>query len=53
MAASFSLIMLMSTRAGDAYTFREFDRMFREAGFGTSTIQNLEMSPEQLIITEG
>ena len=51
-AAAFSMMMLASTPAGDAYTFREFDQMFREAGFGASTIQNLEMSPEQLILTE-
>ena len=29
-----------------------YDQMFRAAGFGASTIQNLEMSPEQLILTE-
>jgi ubiquinone/menaquinone biosynthesis C-methylase UbiE len=51
-AAAFSMMMLASTPAGDAYTFKEFDQMFRDAGFGTSTIQNLEMSPEQLILTE-
>jgi 2-polyprenyl-3-methyl-5-hydroxy-6-metoxy-1,4-benzoquinol methylase len=51
-SAAFSMMMLGSTPAGDAYTFREYDQMFREAGFGASTIQNLEMSPEQLILTE-
>lgn len=51
-AASFSMMMLGSTEAGDAYTFREFDRMFREAGFGASRMQGLEASPEQLILTE-
>jgi ubiquinone/menaquinone biosynthesis C-methylase UbiE len=49
--ATFSFMMLGGTEAGDAYTFREFDAMFREAGFGASTIQNLEHSPEQLILT--
>src|SRR5258708_29590965 len=51
-AAAFSMMMLASTPAGDAYTFKEFDQMFRDAGFGASTIQNLERSPEQLILTE-
>lgn len=51
-SAAFSMMMLGSTPSGDAYTFKEFDQMFRAAGFGASTIQNLEMSPEQLILTE-
>jgi ubiquinone/menaquinone biosynthesis C-methylase UbiE len=33
MAAGFSLTMLISTTAGDAYTFRELEAMHREAGF--------------------
>jgi SAM-dependent methyltransferase len=32
-AASFSMIMLGTTASGDAYTFSEFQRMFRNAGF--------------------
>jgi 2-polyprenyl-3-methyl-5-hydroxy-6-metoxy-1,4-benzoquinol methylase len=32
-AAAFSLIMLGATRAGDAYTLSEYERMFRNAGF--------------------
>jgi ubiquinone/menaquinone biosynthesis C-methylase UbiE len=35
-AAVFPLVMLASTEAGDAYTFAEYDSMFREAGFGQS-----------------
>lgn len=31
--AGFSLVMLATTAAGDAYTFAEFDEMLREAGF--------------------
>ncbi|HEY1403636.1 MAG TPA: class I SAM-dependent methyltransferase [Pyrinomonadaceae bacterium] len=31
--AAFALVMLGTTPAGDAYTFAEFDRMFRNAGF--------------------
>lgn len=36
MHAAFALTMLGSTPAGDAYTFNEFDRMFRNAGFSRS-----------------
>lgn len=32
-AATFSIMMLGSTAGGDAYTFSEFERMFRNAGF--------------------
>jgi len=32
-AASFSLVMLATTAAGDAYTFEEFDKMLSQAGF--------------------
>jgi ubiquinone/menaquinone biosynthesis C-methylase UbiE len=35
-AAAFSLVMLGSTEAGDAYTFAELDTMFRNAGFPRS-----------------
>jgi hypothetical protein len=33
MAASFSLTMLATTAAGDAYTLKELETMYREAGF--------------------
>ena len=32
-AATFSLVMLVSTERGDAYTFAEFEQMLDEAGF--------------------
>jgi ubiquinone/menaquinone biosynthesis C-methylase UbiE len=51
-SASFSMMMLGSTPAGDAYTFAEYDAMFRAAGFGNSRQEDLPMSPEQLIFTE-
>jgi SAM-dependent methyltransferase len=34
--AAFALVMLGTTPAGDAYTFSEFERMFRHAGFARS-----------------
>ena len=49
--ASFSMMMLCSTPAGDAYTFREFDAMFREAGFGETTAQILEPTFATLLLT--
>jgi ubiquinone/menaquinone biosynthesis C-methylase UbiE len=48
--AAFSMMMLGSTPAGDAYTFAEFERMFRNAGFSHSELRPLVASPEQLII---
>ena len=39
--AHFSLVMLASTPSGDAYTFAEFDGMFRRAGFARSEFHPL------------
>jgi ubiquinone/menaquinone biosynthesis C-methylase UbiE len=50
-AAAFSLMMLGGTPAGDAYTFPEFERMFRAAGFSRSELRQLPATPEQLIIS--
>jgi 2-polyprenyl-3-methyl-5-hydroxy-6-metoxy-1,4-benzoquinol methylase len=50
-AAFFSLIMLGSTPHGDAYTFAEFDGMFRNAGFSRSEHVRLEQSPESVIVS--
>lgn len=50
-AATFSFIMLGNTEGGEAYTFRQFDAMFREAGFGESRMQDLPPTPQRLIIT--
>jgi 2-polyprenyl-3-methyl-5-hydroxy-6-metoxy-1,4-benzoquinol methylase len=52
MAAAFSLMMLGSTAAGDAYTFSELAAMMRDAGFSRSTQQPLPPSPQTLILTE-
>ena len=50
-AAFFSMIMLGSTPHGDAYTFAEFDRMFRNAGFARSEHIRPEQSPESVIVS--
>jgi ubiquinone/menaquinone biosynthesis C-methylase UbiE len=40
--AAFSMIMLGTTRAGDAYPYAEYDKMFRKAGF---TLNELRRGP--------
>lgn len=47
--AAFALVMLGSTPAGDAYTFSEFEAMFRAAGFARSEIQ--PAPPEHIIVS--
>lgn len=37
-SATFPIVMLGSTRAGDAYTFSEYEQMFKSAGFSRSEI---------------
>jgi 2-polyprenyl-3-methyl-5-hydroxy-6-metoxy-1,4-benzoquinol methylase len=48
-AASFSMMMLGSTAAGDAFTLAELETMFRDAGFGASHAHPL--GPQTLILT--
>lgn len=40
--AAFSLAMLASTPAGDAYTFAEYRRMFANAGFSSSEMHRMK-----------
>jgi hypothetical protein len=49
--AAFSMMMLGSTPSGDAYTFPELERMFKNAGFAHSELHQLPASPQQLIIS--
>jgi ubiquinone/menaquinone biosynthesis C-methylase UbiE len=49
-AAAFSFVMLGSTRAGDAYTFAEYRRMFASAGFGELTLHELPPTDERVVI---
>jgi ubiquinone/menaquinone biosynthesis C-methylase UbiE len=51
MAASFSLMMLAGTPAGDAYTFSQLDRMFRDAGFGASKLHPQQIGPHRALIS--
>lgn len=49
-AAAFSMTMLGHTPAGDAYTFAEYQRMFKNAGFSSIEIRPLP-GPESVIIS--
>jgi ubiquinone/menaquinone biosynthesis C-methylase UbiE len=49
--ALFSLMMLATTPGGDAYTFSDYDRMFRAAGFKRSELVLLPNAPQQIIIS--
>lgn len=48
-AATFALTMLATTAAGDAYTFNEYQSMFRSAGFSRSTLHAIPESPQSVI----
>ncbi|HEU4933295.1 MAG TPA: methyltransferase [Pyrinomonadaceae bacterium] len=50
--AGFSLVMLVGTPSGDAYTFRELEQMFANAGFSRSTIHELPPTFQQVVISE-
>ncbi|MFN2512614.1 MAG: methyltransferase [Pyrinomonadaceae bacterium] len=49
--AGFSIVMLGSTPAGDAYTFPELERMCSAAGFNRSEIHQLPPSIQQAVIS--
>ncbi len=50
--ARFAITMLVNTRQGDAYTFRELDAMFRHAGFAASTQHLMETQQSVIISTK-
>ncbi len=49
--AQFALIMLATTAEGDAYTFDEYAGIFRKVGFSSIEKHQLEMSPQQVIVS--
>lgn len=51
-AASFSLLMLAGTDAGDAYTFSQYEKMFGRAGFRKSTLHPIPEMPQQVLVSE-
>ncbi|MDQ3815892.1 MAG: methyltransferase domain-containing protein [Armatimonadota bacterium] len=50
-SAAFSLIMLATTPHGDAYTFPEFESMFRNAGFSRSEFHPLPPTMQQVVVS--
>jgi 2-polyprenyl-3-methyl-5-hydroxy-6-metoxy-1,4-benzoquinol methylase len=50
MAAGFSLVMLATTPSGDAYTFRELEAMYREAGFAQVTAHPVPTGPHTVVM---
>jgi len=50
--ASFSLMMLGSTPSGDAYTFKELNQMFRNAGFASSELHALPPTFQSVVISQ-
>jgi SAM-dependent methyltransferase len=51
-AASFSLVMLAATDAGDAYTLSEYEKMFGIAGFAKTTLHQPPEMPQQILVSE-
>ena len=51
-AAAFSLVMLADTDAGDAYTFSQYENMFRNAGFAKTTLHPVPDMPQQVLLSE-
>lgn len=49
-AAEFSLTMLATTPHGDAYTFSELERMFRNAGFQSAELHEIPPSAQRVVI---
>lgn len=49
-AAGFSLVMLGSTPEGDAYTFSEYQRVLKDAGFHDATLHQLPQSVQNLVL---
>jgi SAM-dependent methyltransferase len=48
--AAFSMTMLTSTAAGDAYTFRELSEMHSQAGFRVATAHPIPKSPHTIVM---
>lgn len=50
-SAGFAMMMLGTTPAGDAYTFAEYEAMFRNAGFASSQLHLLTKAPQAVIVS--
>ena len=50
-AAAFSLVMLAGTDAGDAYTFSQYEKMFRNTGFSNTALHPVPNMPQQVLVS--
>jgi SAM-dependent methyltransferase len=50
MAASFAMTMLATTPSGDAYTFKDLDGMYREAGFDQISSHPVPSGPHTVVM---
>jgi hypothetical protein len=50
MAAAFAMTMLATTASGDAYTFREYDGMYRDAGFARVIAHAVPHAPHTIVV---
>jgi O-methyltransferase domain/Dimerisation domain len=50
--AGFSLLMLVGTDAGDAYTFAEYEAMFASAGFAKTSLQRMTTMPQEVLVSQ-
>ncbi len=44
-------LQMLGTPAGDAYTFSELEKMFRNAGFARSEMRELSPFPQRLVVS--
>jgi ubiquinone/menaquinone biosynthesis C-methylase UbiE len=51
-SAGFALTMLVNTPAGEAYTFKELERMFKSAGFSASELHRLPPQVNAVVISK-
>jgi ubiquinone/menaquinone biosynthesis C-methylase UbiE len=49
--AAFALVMLVGTPGGDAYTYAELERMFRNTGFARSELRELPPSFQRAVVS--
>lgn len=49
--AGFAMMMLATTAEGDAYTFEEYEEMYRNAGFSRNELHRLEQGPQAVILS--
>ncbi len=50
-AAQFGLTMLANTPRGEAYTFSEYDAMFRDAGFQSNELIEPPFGPQRIVLS--